>query len=408
MTLNKSLIGSSRDFKSELSKVLSESVEEAQWREANTFTSVAGPVESRIVLFGAGGLGLRTLIGLRKVGIEPCAFSDNNRKLWGTQIEGVSVLSPEDAVGRFKDSAVFVVSIWGADSPHRYAHSVNQLADLGCEFIVPISWLSWKYSKQLLPHYMLDLPSKVVAQSKSVFECFELFADDRSRAEFVSQIQWRLTGDPGCLAHPEPGEQYLVTDISSFIPSEIVVDCGAYDGDTLHSWLKERGPFGAYVALEPDPSSRARLEASLKQLPPEVSNRVRVLPYAVSDRTGTVTFSATGLPSASVVAADGVVIDSIALDDLQSEFSDQAPTFLKMDIEGAELDAFKGGARFIQTFKPMMAIAAYHRQDHLWQIPLAVTNIWPEYKCYIRPHNEEGWDLIFYAVPPDRSRADSR
>jgi hypothetical protein len=77
-------------------------------------------------------------------------------------------------------------------------------------------------------------------------------------------------------------------------------------------------------------------------------------------------------------------------------------TFLKMDIEGAEPDALAGAAKLIARCRPVLAICVYHRQDHLWTIPLWIKRLVPEYRLYLRPHHEECWDLVCYAVPPER------
>lgn len=390
---------------SELNGLLSESVEDARTRESTAFDRFAGDRSSRIVLFGAGGLGRRTLAGLERAGIRPLALADNNTALWGTEIGGIAVLSPEDAAQQYASSAVFVISIWGADSPHRYEHSFEQLRLLGCDRISPIAWLSWRHPAQLLPHYALDLPSKVIAESQAVEDCLALLRDTDSRREYVSQIRWRLGGDPGCLSSPVQEAQYLISDIAQTRDDEVVIDCGAYDGDTLRSWLSTRGPtFSTYFAMEPDPDSRQRLEASVRALPDDVAERVRVLPYATSNRTGPLTFAATGLPSAALGGAGGITVDGIRIDDLGSEFADAAPTFIKMDIEGAELDALEGAAHTIRSFQPMLAIAAYHSQNHIWRIPLATAALTSESEFFIRPHNEQAWDTIFYCVPPARVR----
>ncbi len=63
-------------------------------------------------MFGAGHVGRKTLTGLRKAGIEPLAFIDNDARLWNTSVEGVEVLSPEEAARRHGDQATFVITIW--------------------------------------------------------------------------------------------------------------------------------------------------------------------------------------------------------------------------------------------------------------------------------------------------------
>ena len=64
-----------------------------------------------LVLMGAGGLGRRTLAGLRAHGVLPLAFADNAPARHGTRIDGVPVLSPADAARQFGSRAAFVVTI---------------------------------------------------------------------------------------------------------------------------------------------------------------------------------------------------------------------------------------------------------------------------------------------------------
>jgi FkbM family methyltransferase len=319
----------------------------------------------------------------------------------------VTVLPPAEAGELYGTSAVFVVTIWGAGSPHRFEHTVAQLRALGCDVILPVAWLYWRHPDFLLPFYALDLPSLVLEQGGDIRACFELLADEQSKLEFVSQVQWRLFGDPGCLSSPVEGEQYLVSEIATTLLTEVVLDCGAYDGDTLRSWLSVRGAtFEKYFAMEPDPESRDRLEHSLDELDPEIAERVAILPYSVSNYSGRATFSASGSLSSSLDSGDGsVTVQCIRIDDLEAELGGWDPTFLKMDVEGSELDALEGGRGYLKRTHPVIAMATYHRQDHLWKVPLAVSELSPDYSLFLRPHNEEGWDLILYAVPGDRRRS---
>lgn len=71
-----------------------------------------------------------------------------------------------------------------------------------------------------------------------------------------------------------------------------------------------------------------------------------------------------------------------------------------MDIEGSELDALVGAQELIRRANPILAVCAYHRQDHLWRVPLLIHSISDQYRFFLRPHGSEGWDLVCYAVPP--------
>jgi len=78
------------------------------------------------------------------------------------------------------------------------------------------------------------------------------------------------------------------------------------------------------------------------------------------------------------------------------------PTFIKLDIEGYEIEALRGARGVIDRAAPVLAVCVYHLQDHLWRIPLLLREWRSDYALFLRPHNEEGWDLVCYAVPRAR------
>jgi FlaA1/EpsC-like NDP-sugar epimerase len=98
----------------ELDRLLDRDPAEIQAWERGCFDEFAGAKADRLVLCGAGGLGRKTLSGLRQLGIEPLAFTDNDSKKWGQTIEGVEIFSPEDAIAKFSSTAIFVITVWGA------------------------------------------------------------------------------------------------------------------------------------------------------------------------------------------------------------------------------------------------------------------------------------------------------
>jgi hypothetical protein len=73
-----------------------------------------------------------------------------------------------------------------------------------------------------------------------------------------------------------------------------------------------------------------------------------------------------------------------------------------MDIEGAEPEALLGAARTMARHRPIMAICAYHKCEHLWTIPQLLKAANPDYKIYLRRYAEDCWETVYYAVPPER------
>ena len=78
------------------------------------------------------------------------------------------------------------------------------------------------------------------------------------------------------------------------------------------------------------------------------------------------------------------------------------PTYIKFDVEGAEHDALVGGSETISANMPVLAVCLYHRPEDLWDLPLLVQSLRPDYRLHVRRYSDERWETVLYAVPPDR------
>jgi FkbM family methyltransferase len=368
-------------------------------REQDAFDQLTAPNGDRLVLFGAGGLGRRTLSGLRRIGVEPLAFADNNSGLWGTSIDGVAVMSPQSAVRKYGRQAAFVVTIWGGTGPDTMPQRRQHLLDLGCATVVTFAPLFWKYADVFAPYYAFDLPHRTAEQADEIRRVFSLWADDASRLEFVAQLKWRMLADFGALHAPVKHEIYFPADLVDLQPTEVFIDCGAYDGDTIRSLLRhDVVTDGQIVAFEPDAASFQRLQDYANVLPQRVRERFELHQAAVGERRTKVQFDSTGT-DASAVGSGASLVDCLTLDET---LSDRLPTYLKMDIEGSELDAVIGAGAVIRRSLPVLAICVYHHHDHMWRIPAAIADLSDQFRFYLRPHLMEGWDLVCYGVPAHR------
>ena len=387
--------------RSELDALLARPVAAARAAEAREFDRLAGG--RPIVLMGAGGLGRRALAGLRKHNVEPLVFVDNGPARHGTTLDGIRVLSAADAAHEYGRSAAFVVTIWGANRPHRFAHSRQQLEALGCDVVLPFPPLFWKYAESMLPFYLQDLPSRVLEQGDEVRRGFDIWEDPASRAEYVAQVRFRLDADFDGLSHPVQHPQYFPSDLFAWSADEWIFDGGAYDGDTVRALSAiHSNRFGHVLAVEPDPANFAKLMATVGELPAEVRARVECRQVALGreprmlhlDAMGTAASATSTEASAGSIAVQAETIDVLA--------AGRRPTFIKLDIEGFEIDALDGGRETIRRHGPVLAVCVYHLQDHLWKIPLMIRAWRDDYALFLRPHNEEGWDLVCYAVPRER------
>jgi FkbM family methyltransferase len=382
-----------------LAKLLSESPQHVVERADGMYDLLAAPFQRRVVIFGAGQLGRFVLPALRKAGLEVLAYCDNNSPRWGSMIDGVPAMSPAEAVERYRDSACFLVAVYNSSAPRR------QLRELGCPRIVPYPVFFWKHWRSLPGEERLAVPHRILEQADAIPAGYQLLADEASREEFLAQLRWRCLMDYDCL--PEPGapkDMYFAPDLFRLSREEVVVDCGAFDGDTMQSFLdKTNGQFRHMYLFEPDPANLRALAARIATYPADVAARISIHPYAVGSQNGTVRFRADGDVGSKVVADGGTVeMECRTLDTVLAD--GPPPTFIKMDIEGAEVQAIPGGTGIIGRCRPILAVCAYHRCDHLWIIPQLLRAAFPDCSLFLRRYAEECWETVYYAVPPERLR----
>jgi len=359
------------------------------------FSRIAGNA-TQVVVFGCGHLGGLALSGLRAAGWQAVAFIDNDRSLLGSTSRGLPVLLPEEGVSRFNDNAVFVVAIYNSSAARA------QLAALGCKGIVPYPMLFWRFSEHMKEETRLELPRRILGAVDQLRGTYALLSDQKSRHEFAAQIFWRCSLDYSRLpTHDPPTSMYFPCDLIRFREDEVLMDCGAFDGDSIRLFLQRTEQrYGRIIALEPDPQNRAALRR-FADAPESSIHDLAILPFAVSDHTGVGSFDANGSVGSSLSTHDGgISIECRRIDDLAHV---EAPTFIKMDIEGAEPDALEGARSTIRKARPILAVCAYHKCEHLWKIPLLMHDILPDYEIHLRRYAEECWETVYYAIPPERA-----
>jgi FkbM family methyltransferase len=368
--------------------------------EASRFDQLSGRDEGPIVLFGAGGLGRKTLRGLAGTGLEPLCFADNAEAAQGTVVEGLPVLSAAEAVARYGDTAIFVVTAF-----NHYEQIVSQLRQLGAATIVPFFVLFWKYPDRYLPEYSYDLPHLVIDAGARIREAAELLADEPSRVEYEAQVAWRLDPMAAVLPDHTNGDMYFPHDLVALRHDEVFVDCGGYDGDTLKDFVRVvRGQFKDAFVYEPDPRNLLRLERAIDAFPDDVRSRVHLGRVAIGKESGSVGLQLSDAAS-SIVASGDLTVPCEPLDLL---LEGRAPTYMKMDIEGAEVDALMGSRDLISADRPVLALSAYHLQDHLWTIPLLVNSFVDGYRYHYRRYGRQpNDDLVLYAIPEERWKGGS-
>ncbi len=223
-----------------------------------------------------------------------------------------------------------------------------------------------------------------------------LFADDLSREIYFSAIAYRKSHNPKDAPKYSKHDQYFVKNIVPLSDSEVFVDCGAFDGDTMKEFIKAtKGHYQSIVCFEPVEDYHKRLEKRGK------GKKVSAICAGVYKETTTLHFNADGGKGSAITASseNTVTVPVRSIDDTP-ECKDA--TFIKMDVEGSELDALRGAKDTILRNKPKLAICIYHMHRDFIEIPKWIHNLVPEYKLYVRHHSFSVNETVLYAIPEEK------
>jgi FkbM family methyltransferase len=380
-----------------LHEISSESIAHVKLRENTVLDRLLAECNRQCVIFGAGTMGRRALSALHSMGVHPLSFTDNNPVLWGKSVDGIPVLSPEDAAELFGEDAIFFIAI--RNENHWYRETFDQLLHLGCAHISSTEPIAWRFPDKFPPFLLYDLPHNLYAHAEDVAHAARLWADEESIAEYVAQIQLRAFGDPSGLSAPALCESYILPGVFQLGPDDVFLDCGAYDGDTIRNLIENHVQFDKIEAVEADTRSFARLADFVSMLEPEFANRIRLHHCAIGAHRATVRFDDTGSVDSKVSDEGRIVIDMVPIDVM---FASKRVSMIKMDIEGGEYDALIGAQQVIQRDRPILAICVYHSQEDIWRLPLLIRKLCPEHRMYLKAYRGDGIQTVVYAVPPER------
>ncbi len=163
-------------------------------------------------------------------------------------------------------------------------------------------------------------------------------------------------------------------------PGDIVIDCGAHVGGFTRTAL--RAGARLVVAVEPEKLNAAAFRRNFVM---ELrSGRVILVEKGIWDKTGRLTLhlSTTGDSHSVAIAQDSgrdQIIEVTTLDDLAKSLRLPRVDFVKLDIEGGELNALRGARQVLRQWNPRLAVSSYHKKGDPAAICALVWDIRPGY-----------------------------
>lgn len=375
------------DFISEKQKAVFADIANAQKLRAPT----------RVVLFGTNWLGRTVAERLRAFPVKVECFCDNDASRQGTEVLGHPVLSVTDAVKRYGDTAVFVVCVFHGIAP------TNQLIGMGVQAVSSAAALCRHLGPPMTPLLSLDRAGAITSQLDLVAKAGLIWADAESSDCYHEIVRWFMATEECRLPRRHNQEDmYFPPDLWTKNPYESMVDCGAFDGDSVLFLIKKTGgEFDRIFAFEPDPHSFQAMRKNLgAAVPDAVGSKIFPIQKAVGAKHGVMFFDATGTVASKITEEiSATSVECVTLDDV---FSCVTPTYLKADLEGYEMEMLSGARKLMAEHQPILAITCYHKMEHLWKIPLFIHECQPNYRFYLRRYAEDCFETVCYAIPKSR------
>lgn len=193
-------------------------------------------------------------------------------------------------------------------------------------------------------------------------------------------------------------DHYLVKEVMEhLLPDSVFVDLGAFTGEFPASLMKNNILFKKCFCFEMEEANMEIAIANMKKL--HIEEKVEIIPEGVSEEDGYLYFERKGANSKIV---DYETENKVRITTLDIYFSDIKIDFIKMDIEGAELGALKGGINIIKRDRPILAISVYHSLEDRVNIMRYLYEQLTNYDFYLRQHSIWEAETVLYAIPKVR------
>ena len=190
-------------------------------------------------------------------------------------------------------------------------------------------------------------------------------------------------------------EQYYLDGKCEVSVGDYIIDGGAFKGETSF-WFLSKGA-GKVYAFEPDLYNFSILCKNIKRN--KALNNIIPVQKVLSNRIGSFSFYTTSDGGSAALEGGNETVEGVTLDSFVEKEGFNRLDFIKLDVEGAELEFLEGAVETIKRFKPKMAISVYHKPEDIITIPKFILETLPDAKFYLS-HKNYGWNETILFVNP--------
>jgi len=334
------------------------------------------------ILYGAGEMaGVAYKLCAREGLVIKCVCDT-----WKTGVHeatGLPIISPEELSTYYRD-ALIMIATWKHEREivemlQHLGFSSMQIFHLPFQHFIPIDVFeacfydgyNWAYS---------------------------FFSDEKSKRLVIDRARLYLTRKtlaPNTKCESNYEEDYI--DLSA---DEVFVDGGAFIGDTAESFITKVGDYSRVYAFEPDSINYEQARRRLSKYP-----RVDLIAKGLFNSEKELTFYHNTEASSGSSFMFGAISHEFQTTPVTSldvffegKQNNELPTFIKLDIEGAEKQALIGAKGILARVKPKLAISVYHKPEDIYELPKTILNARCDYRFALRQHEYSCYETILYAV----------
>jgi len=361
---------------------------------------LAAPVnpDGPLVIYGAGNFGRMALDFLKDVGVEAVMVVDAKADLirrtkdWS----GIDLRTPDEVPEQLKFDALLALSV--VTSP--VLPLLESLQQQGWKHCVPFYDVAESFRpKHPLSNGWFSRPL-TVGDINEIGECLDAWADDCSRAHHLMFLAWRLARHEWHFdgVTVDNANRFFIDEVlGAMKPDEVFLDVGAHHGSVSAAFLAASGPESRIVAFEPDTANADCFAAWCANQPEQVRARIELRRVALDSVSRDRQFHG-GLGYMSQLTGHGPV--HVVTDTVDAAKLD--PGFVKLHLEGGELDALRGSLATFTRSRPIIAVTIYHNADGIWRTARWMRENLMYYTLLMRTHSWCGTGAVLYAIPNER------
>jgi FkbM family methyltransferase len=183
-------------------------------------------------------------------------------------------------------------------------------------------------------------------------------------------------------------------------PGDYVLDAGACWGDTALYFANLAGSSGKVFSFEFVKENIGIFNQN-KEINPELSPGIQIIEYALWDKSDEIMYFDEMGPGTSLnmrESTNKLEVKTISIDDWMKKNNIQKIDFIKMDIEGAEINALLGAKETLKKYKPKLAISIYHRLSDFYEIIEFLNSLELDYKFFLKHASIHKEETVLFAT----------